>query len=156
MKRLVSIPQKSVDKHRLESEIDTLRRKKIRIIDLAAEGAISAEDMKAQNDVYTAQIADLTSQLAESENASNIQLSETRQLEEYAKQIDALITIDPDDDSTLKGVLQKAVVYNGGIIDIYLKCVPFGIRLRYKTSGKLDFFNVEVTEYGLANPDVQF
>ena len=112
--------------------------------------------MKAQNEVYTAQIADLTNRLTEAENTSNAQLSEAKQLEEYAKRIDTLLDIDPDDDNTLKEALQKAVVYNDGMIDIYLNYVPFGIRLWYKTSGKLDFFKVEVTKFELANPDVQF
>ena len=48
------------------------------------------------------------------------------------------------------------MVYNDGMIDIYLNCVPFGFRLWYKTSGKLDFFAVEVTKFEMANPDVQF
>lgn len=156
VKKVVLTPQKTVDKHKLETEIENLRKKKIKIIDLAADGAISAADMKAQNEVYTAQIADLTNRLTEAENANTIQLSEARRLEEYIKRIDTLLDVDPDDDNTLKETLQKAVVYNDGIIDIYLNYVPFGIRLWYKTSGKLDFFTVEVTKFEVANPDVQF
>ena len=156
IKKVVSMSQKTVDKHKIETEIENLRKKKIKIIDLAAEGIISAADMKAQNEVYTAQIADLTNRLAEAENMSNIQQTEARQLEECAKRIDALLDIDPNDDNTLKEALQKAIVYNGGIIDIYLNYVPFGIRLWYKTSGKLDCFTVEVTNVEIANSDVQF
>ena len=156
IKKVVSMPQKEVDKHKIEAEIENLRKKKIKIIDLAAEGAISAGDMKAQNEVYSAQIADFTRRLTEAENASNVQLSEAKRLEEYAKRIDTLLDINPEDDNTLKETLQKAVVYNDGMIDIYLNCVPFGIRLWYKTSGKLDFFAVEVTKFEMANPDVQF
>lgn len=156
IKKVVLMPQKEVDKYKIEAEIENLRKKKIKIIDLAAEGAISAGDMKAQNEVYSAQIADLTRRLTEAENASNVQLSEAKRLEEYAKRIDTLLDINPEDDNTLKETLQKAVVYNDGMIDIYLNCVPFGIRLWYKTSGKLDFFAVEVTKFEMANPDVQF
>ncbi len=156
IRKVVLMPQKTVDKHRLEDEIEKLRKKKIRIIDLAADGMISAADMKAQNEVYTVQIAELTSRLTEAETANTIQLSEARRLEEYAKKIDTLLDVDPDDDNTLKEALQKAVVYNNGMIDIYLNYVPFGIRLWYKSSGKLDFFTVEVTRFEIANPDAQF
>ena len=156
IKKVMLMPQKTVDKHRLETEIENLRKKKIKIIDLAADGIISAADMKAQNEVYTAQIADLTNRLTEAENANTIQLSEAKRLEEYMKRIDTLLDVDPDDDNTLKETLEKAVVYNDGIIDIYLNYVPFGIRLWYKTSGKLDFFTVEVTKFAIANSDVQF
>lgn len=156
IKKVVLMPQKTVDKHKLETEIENLRKKKIKIIDLAAEGTISAEDMKAQNEVYTAQIADLMNRLTEAENANTIQLSEAKRLEEYIKRIDTLLDVDPDDDNTLKETLEKAVVYNDGMIDIYLNYVPFGIRLWYKTSGKLDFFVTEVTRFEIDNPGVQF
>ena len=156
IKKVVTAPQKTVDKHKLEIEIENLRKKKIKIIDLAADGIISAADMKAQNEVYTAQIADLTDRLTETENTSTIQLSEAKRVEEYRNRIDTLLDVDPDDDSTLKETLEKAVVYNGGVIDIYLNYVPFGIRVWYKTSGKRDFFTVEVTKFETATPDGQF
>lgn len=156
IKKVVLIPPKTVDKHKLETEIDNLRKKKIRIIDLAADGLISAADMKAQNEVYTAQIAELTNRLTEAENASAVQLSEANRLEEYLKRIDTLLDIGPEDDNTLKETLEKAVVYNDGMIDIYLNYVPFGIRLWYKTAGKLDSFTVEVIRFETAGPDMQF
>ena len=156
IKKVVLMPQKTVDKHKLETEIENLRKKKIRIIDLAADGIISAADMKAQNEIYTAQIADLTNRLTEAENANTIQQSEAKRLEEYMKRIDTLLDIAPDDDNTLKETLEKAVVYNDGMINIYLNYVPFCIKLWYKTSGKLDFFTVEVIRCEMADPDAQF
>ncbi len=155
IEKVVSMPQNKADKHRIEMEIENLRKKKIKVIDLATEGIISTADMKEQNEVYTAKIADLTKRLTEAENASNAQLSEAKRLEEYAKRIDTLLDIDPDDDNTLKEALQKAVVHSGGMIDVYLNYVPFGIRLWYKTSGKLDFFRVEVIKFKLVSQDVQ-
>lgn len=156
IKGVMLMPQKTVDKHKLETEIENLRKKKIKIIDLAADGIISAADMKTQNEVYTAQIADLTTRLTEVENASTIQQSEAKRLEDYIKRIDTLLDVDPDDDNTLKETLKKAVLYNDGMINIYLNYVPFGIRLWYKTSGKLEFFTVEATEFEITNSDVQF
>lgn len=156
VKKVVLMPQKAMDKHKLEAEIENLRKKKIKIIDLAADGVISAADMQVQNEVYTAQITELTNRLTEAQKAHATQLSEVKRIEEYIKRVDTLLDIDPDDDSTLKEALEKAVVYNDGIIDIYLNYVPFGIRLWYKTSGKMDFFNVEVTRFDIANLDVQF
>lgn len=156
IKKAVSMPRKAPDRSRLEAEIDHLRKKKIRIIDLAAEGAIPAEDMKAQNAAYTARIAELTARLAEAENAGGARLSEATRLEEYEKRVDTLLNMEPDDDCTLKEALRKAVVFPNGVMDIYLNYVPFGIRLWYKTSGKLDFFKVEVTKLGMADSDAQF
>lgn len=156
IKKAVSMPRKAPDRRRLEAEIENLRKKKIRIIDLAAEGAISAEDMKAQNAAYTARIAELTARLAEAENAGGARLPEATRMEEYEKRVDTLLNMEPDDDCTLKEALRKAVVFPNGVMDIYLNYVPFGIRLWYKTSGKLDFFKVEVTKLGTVDSDAQF
>lgn len=156
IKEVVSMPKKTVDRHRIETEIESLRQKKLRIIDLAAEGVISAADMKEQNEVYAARMADLTGRLAEAERGDSVQLSETRRLEDCARRIDTLLGIGPADDNILKEALRKAVAYNNGIIDIYLNYVPFGIRLWYKTSGKLNLFTVEVTKMETLGPDAQF
>ena len=156
LKKVALRPQKAVDKHKLEAEIEKLRKKKIKIIDLAADDMISAADMKAQNEAYTAQIAELTSRLAEAELTNADQRSETARLEEAMKRMDTLLNVNPEDDNTLKEILRKAVAHHGGMVDIYLNYVPFGIRLWYKTSGRLDFFTVEVTQFETFDPDVQF
>ena len=156
IRKVTSTQPKPIDKHKIEDEIENLRKKKIRIIDLAAEGIISASDVKTQNDAYTSQITDLTKRLAEIENADKARLSEAKQLEEYSKRIDSLLQIPADNDTALKEVLQRAVVYNNGMIDVYLNYIPFCIRLWYKTSGKLDYFTVEVIDCKILNPDAQF
>ncbi|MBD5151479.1 MAG: recombinase family protein [Oscillibacter sp.] len=156
IEKVASIQPNNVDKHKLEEKIENLRKKKIRIIDLAAEGVISAADMKEQNEVYTSQIADLTSRLAAAEHASSTQLTEVKRLREHIERVNTLLDADPDNDDMLKMALQKAVIYNGGIIDIYLSYVPFGIKLWYKTSGKLDCFKVEVTKVEIGGLNEQF
>jgi hypothetical protein len=146
---------KGLTKEQIQKKIDTLRKKKIQIIDLAAEGMISKADLKEQNDVYTQQIEQLSIKLNEVQNKAIEANGQAKQIEQYIERIKQTDHIETDDDLLLGEVLKKAVVYNEGQIDIYLNIVPFGIKICYKTSGKMDFFNVEVESAEVIGSDVQ-
>lgn len=153
VKKTVSRPERAGDRHSLEAELESLRRKKIRLIDLAAADAISADDVKEQNAVYTARMADLTNRLEEERGE---QLLETGRLEECTKRIDALLDGGLEERGILQEILQRAVIYRDGRIDLYLRYLPFGVRLWYKTTGKLDSFRIEVTEAEMVELDAPF
>jgi hypothetical protein len=45
-------------------------------------------------------------------------------------------------------MLDKIVVYSGNVLVVYLFALPFGIRLRYESYGKLEKFRVEFEYLG--------
>lgn len=152
---LAETPQ-APSKEKIEKQIENLQKKKMHIIDLAAEGLISKTDLKEQNALYTAQIDELTVKLADAESATVVSNGQAKQLEQYIKRIKDLTHVEDDNEQTLHGALKKAVVYNDGYVDMYLNIIPFCIRIWYKTSGKMDYFKVEVTNTEIINSDVQF
>lgn len=155
IKSVLDEAPKALDKGRIEKEIERIRKKKAQIIDLATEGMISKADLKEQNALYTEQIENLTTKLADAENASIVQNAQAKQMQKYIERIEALLEFNEDDDATLHEALKKAIVYADNRIDLYLNCVPFGIRICYKTSGKLDFFKVEVLSSEIIDPEPQ-
>jgi DNA invertase Pin-like site-specific DNA recombinase len=146
---------KGMTKEQIQSKIESLRKKKFQIIDLAAEGMISKADLKEQNDLYTDQIEQLSLKLNEVQNKAIETNGQIKRLEEYIDRIKQLNPVEIEDDRALHNALKKAVVYNGKRIDIYLNYVPFGIQICYKTSGKMDFFSVEVDSAEAIDSDVQ-
>ncbi|MBE7004164.1 MAG: recombinase family protein [Ruminococcaceae bacterium] len=147
VKALTAKAPKTVDKNKIERDIESLRKKKLRIIDLAAEGAISTADMKEQNEYYTAQIAELEAKAVEAERLTITQMTQAQRFEEYIKRIEKMTEVDLDDDEVLGILLDHAVVYTDNIVDLYLKCLPYGVRIKYKASGKMDFFKVEIESF---------
>lgn len=147
VKALTAKAPKAIDKNKIEREIESLRKKKLRIIDLAAEGAISAVDMKEQNEYYTAQIAALEAKAIEAEKLNAAQKMQVNRLEDYIKRIEQMAEVDLDDDEVLGNLLDHAVVYTDNMVDLYLKCLPYGVRIKYKASGKMDFFKVEIESF---------
>lgn len=152
---LAETPQ-APSKEKIEKQIENLQKKKMHIIDLAAEGLISKSDLKEQNALYTAQIDELTLKLADAESAAVITNGQAKQLEQYVKRIKALTHVEDDNEQTLHDALKKAIVYNDGYVDLYLSIIPYCVRIWYKTSGKMDYFRVEVTNAEIINSDVQF
>lgn len=156
IKQVLAETPQTLSKEKIEKQIESLQKKKIQIIDLATEGLISKADLKKQNALYTAQIDELTVKLADAESATIISNGQAKQLEQYVKRIKELTHVEADAEQTLHSALKKAVVYNDGYVDLHLNIIPFCIRIWYKTSGKMDYFKVEVTNAEIINSDVQF
>lgn len=149
-------PDGPPDRRKLAAKIAALQQKKLRIIDLAAEGLISKEDLRAQTGLYAGQIEKLAAQLAGAESREPVPDAQPRQLQRYADRVDTLLRFDADSDGVLHEALQKAVVYSDGRVDLYLNGLPFGIRMRYRTEGRLDTFGVEVLSCELLGPGATF
>lgn len=156
IKEIVGLQQRPINKSKVMRDIEEIRKKKLRIIDLAASNLISDADLKEQNEAYNNEIYELNQKLVEAENADTMQNQRTKVIQQYIERIDALIDFTEDNQEALAEILDKAVIFNGNIIDIYLKCVPFGIRLKYETSGKMEYFKVVVLSAETVDSDVQY
>ncbi len=154
VKSVILDSPKSLDKKKILSGIKTLKKKKARIIDLAADGIITSEDLKEQNVFYNGRIDELEKKLLELER------TETRQnvflAPDLSMAIDTLLDFDESSECTLHEVLEKAIVYSNGSVDLYLSCVPFGIRLCYETAGKMKQFRVNIASATTVDRDAQF
>ncbi len=135
---------KKVNKKKLQTEIESIKKKKLKIMDLAAEGAISVTDLKERNSLYNERIAELEKALSEADAMEAGQNKKENQQERYTSRIDELLKPGATNGRLLHELLDRAVIYKESYADIYLSCVPFGIRIRYETSGKLDKFKVNI------------
>lgn len=152
---LFSVPE-SNSKDKIQKKIDALRRKKINIIDLAAEGLISKEDMREQNAMYTKELEELSLQLVEDEKRAATNLDRAKRIEFYISRIQELTHVEPDNEEALHNLLKKAVVYRDKFVDLYLNFTSFYFRMWYQTSGRSDNFTVNVLGYKIIDIDTQF
>ncbi len=141
---VLNSPGKRVNKKKLQTEIESIKKKKLKSMDLAAEGAISVADMKELGELYNERIAELEKALSEADIEEAGQSKKGNQQERYTARIDELLSPGSTDGRLLHELLERAVIYKDSYADIYLGCVPFGIRIYYETSGKLDKFRVSI------------
>lgn len=51
-----------------------------------------------------------------------------------------------DSELVYKEVLDHMDIHKGNIVDVWLKGIPVGIRLKIKASGKREYFKTEILE----------
>ncbi len=115
----------------LQDQIELIGKKKEKAIDLMIEGLITKDDLKNQRSKYELQIAELQKKIYESKNIGDIN---RRQLDTLKEHIHALKSMDIDinDKEMYKELLDKMIVWDEGVMDIYLKLLPFGFRIKYR------------------------
>ena len=115
----------------LQEQITAIGKKKEKAIDLMIEGLITKEDLKNQTKKYEAEIAELEQKIYESKNIGDIN---RRQLETLKEHIAALksMKIELDNTDMYRELLDKIIAQDEGVMDIYLKFIPFGFRVKYR------------------------
>ena len=144
--RLQKESAKKMDSKKIQQKIEKLETKKRKSIDLMLEGLITKEDLKNQTDWYNEELERLNVQLAEALSKDKVQSRQVNDMEQYIQALDEIMDMEENNELLYKEVLDYIEVHKGGVLDIWLKCIPVGIRLKIRTSGKREFFKTEILE----------
>lgn len=131
IRQLQSI-QKAEDTTPLQNEIENLKQKKRKAVDLTLEGLISKEDLKEQTDFYDNEIVRLTKEIAESNNIGAHQQKQMDGITEAIERMRQMSCGDADSSELYRSVLKQIVVPDYGMLNIYLIGMPFGFSVSYK------------------------
>lgn len=137
---------KEMNSKKIQKKIEKLEIKKRQSIDLMLEGLITKEDLKKQTDWYNEELESLNIQLAEALSKDKVQSRQVNDMEQYIKALDEIMDIGEHNELLYKEVLDYIEVHRGSVLDIWLKCIPVGIRLKIRTSGKREYFKTEILE----------
>ncbi len=140
-----------IDTAPLYSKIESMNDKKRRAIDLVLDGTISKEDLKSQIEFYDSEILNLTTQIADAENINSIRQHQIQDIQSYISEINRMLDFDSENTLMYREMVDRIVINKGNIITVYLTCVPFGVRLHYGTSGKMESFSVSFDEIEIIN-----
>ena len=121
----------SVNIEPLKAEIETLKKKKHKAIDLMLDELISKEDLKNQTEFYDSEILRLTEEITENQNADTAHQKQLAQIRDYIKKVNMTADMDTGNTQIYGELLKKVVVHENCVTDFYLTCVPFGFRLDY-------------------------
>lgn len=121
--RQIQESQIVVDCKPLKSEIEKLKQKKRKAIDLMLEDLLSKEDLKQQADFYDSEIARLTKEIAESQNIGAAHKNQLDGIRKYISKIDSTEKVDSADIGIYRELLDKIIVQQNQTVDIFLNCV---------------------------------
>ena len=131
---------------RIQKEIDNLNEKKSKAIDLMIEGVISKDDLKKQTGLYDESIERLQKQLFETGRGEKLRNRQIDNMSEYISVLDDIIALKADNEILYKELLNRIVIYPNNTLVIWIKAIPAGFRLKYKTCGCLDVYKTEILE----------
>ena len=114
----------------LQERIIAIGKKKEKAIDLMIEGLITKEDLKNQTKKYEAEIAELELKIYESKNIGDINRRQLETLKEHISKLKSM-EIELDNKDMYKELLDRIIAQDEGVMDIYLKFIPFGFRVKY-------------------------
>ena len=114
----------------LQEQINAVGKKKEKVIDLMIEGLITKEDLKNQTKKYEAEIAELELKIYESKNIGDINRRQLETLKEHISNLKSM-EIELDNKDMYKELLDRIIAQDEGVMDIYLKFIPFGFRVKY-------------------------
>lgn len=137
---------KKTDTKRIKKKIEQLESKKRKAIDLMLDELISKEDLKAQTAWYNAEIEKLNIQLSDSLHEAKEESRQKNKLEKYIAALDDIMSADSNNELLYKEVLDHIDIHKDNILTIWLKCIPFGIQLKIRTSGRQSCFKTDILE----------
>jgi len=134
----------SVDVKKLHDKIDDINDKKTKAINAMIEGTIDKDDLKLMNERYNNDIAEVQAQIFEAENSHSLQQTVVARINDCITEIRSVVNMNLEDEMLYRELIEKVVVRNDNIIDIFMSFVPFGVRVNWDSSGKMEKYNVNV------------
>lgn len=135
-----------IDTAPIYAKIENLNDKKRRAIDLVLDGTITREDLKQQTTYYDSEIKNLSQKIADAENINIIHQQQVDGIQRYISEINKVMNFDSENELLYREVLDRIVVYSGNVVVVYLNCIPFGVKLHYRSSGRREKYSVVIDE----------
>lgn len=144
IKEIKGVTEKKPDTKRIQEKMDALAAKKRKAIDLMLDGLITKTDLQEQTKWYEEQLAELSESLHMAGKQDKANAAELHEYESYLNALDEIMTFDESNESLYREILDKMVIYHDKTVEVWLKCVPFGMILSVSSSGKNDDYHTDI------------
>lgn len=141
----------TIDEDKIRQKIDAIEEKKRKSFDAMLEGMLTKEDLKKQTEWYDEELSHLQSLIAENEMNNKQYDRQKEELDDLEKTLDEILSFREDNETLYREILEKIVVYREpergcNRLVVWFKSLPFGIRLKIKSTGKGEEYHTEILE----------
>lgn len=144
IKEIKGITEKKPDTKRIREKMDALAAKKRKAIDLMLDGLITKSDLQEQTKWYDEQLAELSESLNTAGKQDKANAVELHEYESYLKALDEIMSFDESNASLYREILDKMIICHDKTVEVWLKCVPFGMKLKIRSDGKNDDYHTDI------------
>lgn len=169
---IVSILEKSLKQYetgtgetiaKIEGEIEQVRRKKRKIIDLCTTGIISQGDLREMNIAYDEELEELHEELARRKNEKQATDAFSEIVKKISERVDKILSFETFDAKTYRNVIDKVVVIDKFHWEFHIKKILEGTENFKVSLALLDKLCVPVTPhvylpmkpFGYTNSDIK-
>lgn len=152
IKEIKGISEKKPDTKRIQEKMDALSAKKKKAIDLMLDGLITKSDLQEQTKWYDEQLAELSEALNAAGKQDKANVAELHEYESYLSALDEIMTFDESNESLYREILDKMVIYHDKTVEVWLKCVPFGMKLTVSSRGKNEDYHTDILSMEIIQP----
>ncbi|MCM1174033.1 MAG: recombinase family protein [Blautia sp.] len=144
IREIKGITGKKPDTKRIQAKMDALAARKRKAIDLMVDGLITRSDLQEQTKWYDEQLAALSESLNAAGRQDKINAAESHEYESYLSALDEIISFDESNESLYREILDKMIIYHDKTVEVWLKNVPFGMKLAICSHGKNDDYHTDI------------
>lgn len=144
IKAIKGITDQKPDTKRITEKMEILNAKKRKAIDLMLDGLITKADLQEQTKWYDEQLAELSELLSDSQSKDKKQAAQLDVSMQYITALDEIMTFDETNESLYREMLDKMVIYHDNTVEVWLKCVPFGMKLTIHSYGRNEDYTTDI------------
>lgn len=144
IKKIKGITEKKPDTKRIQEKMDALAAKKRKAIDLMLDGLITKADLQEQTKWYDEQLVELTESLHMAGKQDKANAAELHEYENYMSALNEIMSFDESNESLYREILDKMVICHDKTVEVWLKYVPFGMKLSVSSSGRNDDYHTDI------------
>ena len=89
--------------------------------------------------------------ISNTQSKDRVQVGQFDEFEQYITVLDEIMTFDETNESLYREILDKMVIYYDNTVEVWLKCIPVGMKLTIHSYGKnknytTDILTMEIIE----------
>lgn len=130
----------------IKAEIDKLKAKRLKAVDLMLEYLISKEALKEQTDFYDSEIARLTEKMSNSQDMASKHKKQAETVHKAIERIRKLSEDDTENTELYREMVREIVFPEYTVMDIYLNGIPLGFQINYsvKRANMIHLYEITV------------
>ena len=141
----LSVEEKTKSADDIQSKIDKLEQRKLKLIDIRLADEITQADFKVKQKEIDDGITKLYEELDKLKELENTKQKQQDRMNNIIAEIDRVLTLKGEDfEKLLREVTQSITVYEGHTVVVRLKDIPFNFKVAYKSTGRLDTYRTEI------------
>ena len=134
------------DANSVKAEIDNLKSKRLKAVDLMLEGLISKEALKEQTDFYDSEIKRLTEKMSASQDMASKRKKQAETVHKAIDRIRRLSEEDTENTEVYREMVREIIFPEYNIMDIFLNGIPLGFHINYsvKRANMIHLYKISV------------